>query len=667
MGPPRNRVAEYLAHLLLSIILVTLAGCSSGIHFQAVTASTSEEPPKGDLRVARVLAKEGLEKLRQFRYEDASRIFNAGLKFSPDNAQLHFLNGLTYHLLYLRGDEAKKELATTGYELALNYDPAHYYAALQLGRLEFKARRYDRSAGAFRHAVDVQPHADAYLGLAAAAYYAQDLTESLAAVEKAAAMLPNRAEVVRASAMIYAAVNDPARASEAASRYAALEHRPSDSARLNARVAQWRAWHASLSSDQSGAIPADTVIAQARTDTPGGGFGITPSFSSDKADRAATAVPDGAPLRPWFECEGGSSYTPPSTTGSYGYGYGNGGDETTALPSLPGPCQGAGNPRMVVLDIAFIRTENHASSSHGVNLLDGLTYVFNRTRTVQDVVTRQTGSPDFRSVTITESRGHGLPMSGITYSLNIANSTDSRTEVLANPSLVALDRMPSTFFSGSNVTLGIAGGYGSATVTDRPVGVSLSVTPTFVDDQTILLAVKAARSFVEPVDMAVAFGHTLQTSRNSVSANVVLKMGQTLILSGLSEQEIQRNADGVPVLKDIPLLQYLFATNMVQNFTRSVLVLITPRMPAYDRPLMADTLEHIDSLDGEKARYHPLIEKTMMATPDAAPGNLTGTYRHAFGNKLFLQFRSGDLAIQHWSEPRRLESLFRDMAEMLYF
>lgn len=650
-------LAGCLKPLWVPIFLLSTCGCSA-FHAPTTGENAFSEAPKSDLRVARVLANEGLEKLGQYRYEDASRIFNAGLKFSPDNAQLHFLNGLTYHLLYLRGDEAKRELAVTGYELALNYDPAHYYAALQLGRLEFEARRYEKSAEAFRHSTDIETQrGDGYLGLAAAAYYARDLSGARAAIEKAAPLLPDNAEVMRAAAMIHAAAGDPAKARDAAARYAVLERNPGARARLGARIDQWRSWHTALPAVQGGGDSANTTIAQ---------LGPPQSSASGGSGSggAELATPGGAPLRAWFDCGGAGSNQPQSISG----GSSSSIDDTVVLPSLPGPCQGAGNPRMLVLDIAFIRTENTASSSHGVNLLEGLTYVFNRSRLVQDVLTQRTGNPDSREVTITESRSRGLPADGIAYSLNIANATDSRTEVLANPSLVALDRMPSTFFAGSNVSLGIQGqGGGSSYVTDRPVGVSLSVTPTFADGDTVLLAVRAARSFVEQVDQAVLFGHTLQTSRNAVSANVVLKLGQTLILSGLSEQEIQRNSDGVPVLKDIPVLQYLFGTKTTQNFTRSVLVLITPRVPVYDREIMAGTIGHIDTLNGDKSIYRPLIEKTMKAKPDSAPGNLEGTYRHSFGNKLFLQFRSGDLALQHWSEPSQLRGFFQDMKELLYF
>ena len=647
-------MARGLELLLVSIFLVSLGACGA-LHAPAIAGAASDEPPKSDLRIARVLANEGLQKLGQFRYEDASRIFNAGLKFSPDNAQLHFLNALTYHLLYLRGDEAKRELAVTGYELALNYDPAHYYAALQLGRLEFEARRYEKSAQAFRHSIDIEPQkGDGYHGLAAAAYYARDLTGARAAIEKALPLLPRNAEVTRAAAMIYAAAGDQTKARDTAARYAVLEHNPGDRARLDARLDQWRAWHTAVPSDQRSADAADWVIAQ---------LGPPPTSASGGPSGAESTTPSGAPLRAWFDCGGAGSNPPQSMSG----GSSSSIDDTVVMPSLPGPCQGAGNPRMVVLDIAFIRTENTASSSHGINLLRGLTYVFNRNLDVRDVLTQRTGNEDSREVTITRTRSQGLG-NGIAYSLNIANATDSRSEMLANPSLVALDRMPSTFFAGSNVTLGIMGqAGGSSYITDRPVGVSLSVTPTFVDGDSVLLAVRAARSFVEQVAKGVEFGNTLQTSRNAVSANVVLKLGQTLILSGLSEQEIQRNSDGVPVLKDIPVLQYLFGTNTTENFTRTVLVLITPRPPAYDREVMAGTIGHIDTLRGDKSIYRPLIEQTMKAKPDAVPGNLEGTYKHAFGNKLFLQFRSGDLMIEHWSEPSRLQGFFQDMKELLYF
>jgi len=117
---------------------------------------------------------------------------------------------------------------------------------------------------------------------------------------------------------------------------------------------------------------------------------------------------------------------------------------------------------------------------------------------------------------------------------------------------------------------------GSSIVTDRPVGVGLAVTPTFIDSETVALAIRVQRSFIEDVNLNINFNQSLQASRNVVSANVVLKMGQTLILSGLSEQETQRSFGGVPVLKDIPLLGNLFKSRSEIRTRTELAIFVTP-------------------------------------------------------------------------------------------
>ena len=686
-GAPRSRWAS----LVVSIFLTLLGGCS-GLPFPGISEVAPPSARERDVLVDRVLAAEGLKFLDQRRYEDASRHFNAGLKFAPTDARLHFLNGLAYHLQYMAGNEGVLGLAVAGYELALINDPAHYHAALQLGRLQFEAKQYAGSLEAFRRATEIEARSgEAYLGLASAAYYAHDLTHARAAAELAASLLPGSANALRALAMANAAAGNHQAAKDASIRYAALESVPRARARLNARLDQWRDWHVAAESSKNKIPAASKHPSQPK---PSGeiegailpGAGAADAGSQSKAEsearpagskNPAQSPPAGSVRKAWFECnELGNGPALPSIglgtapPGIASYGPSGDGASIEPVPALPSPCHGAGNPPMVVLDVAFIRTEDVASSSYGVNLLQNLTFVFGVNKSTVDIATRNDGA-ETREVVVTRRRqsGTGGVDALITYSLNIANATDNRSEVLAKPSLVALDRVPSTFFSGRNITLGVAGQLaGSSIVTDRPVGVGLAVTPTFIDSETVALAIRVQRSFIEDVNLNINFNQSLQASRNVVSANVVLKMGQTLILSGLSEQETQRSFGGVPVLKDIPLLQYLFSTRTTENFTSSVLVLITPRAPMMDSEVMSRTLSHIDTLpDPEKRKYRPLIEKAMKATPGGVPDNIEGTYRHAYGNTLFLQFRSGDLSLQHWSVPSRLDAFFRDLREMLYY
>lgn len=662
---PGRRSAAWLA----ALTLFGLTACGT-----APPADDRQAPLSGqaldsdavppDLRLERVLIAEGIERLEQQRYEDASKIFNAGLKFAPTSAALHFLNGLSYQLLYLRGNDEAKELGVVGFEQALRYEPAHLRAALQLGRLEFDASRYDKSAAAFRRAIQIAPDsATAHAGLAAAAYYQHDLDSASRAARSASRLAPDDVEAARALAMIDAAMGHRREALEALARHAALEDRPQARAHLNRRVTQWLEWHASAAQAASPEAAPDGQLSPLPDDE-----GAPPwQGQSEAAEANAEGHHSGRGqwVQPWYDCAIGAD----GDTGRHREIPQAADHEVQALPALPHPCRGDAAPRMVVLDVAFIRTEDHDTSSHGINLLDGLSYVLGHVRTVTDTVVSDAGAPSERSSVITTMRRSGTPDELIKYSLNIANASDNRSEVLARPSLVALDRMPSTFFSGRNITLGIAGHDGGASaIQDRPVGVGLSVTPTFVDAETLLLAVRTTRSFVQSLDAGVNFGNTLQTSLNSVSANVVLKMGQTLIVSGLSEQERQRASSGAPVLKDIPVLQYLFNNSETLDFTSSVLVLITPRPPISDAQAMEKVRPHLERRADEQARtFAPMVAKAMKDHPGGAPGNLSDTYRHSLGSPLFLQFRSGDLGYRRWSERDRLKHMLTDLTELIHY
>lgn len=654
-----------------AVVALFLCGCSAltpSAHQESGVSKSAKQPPR-DLRISNVLATEGIKKLQENEYEDASRIFNAALKFSPDKSSLHFLNGLTYHLMYLRGDESMKELALTGYQLALSADPSFFPAALQLGRLEFEGKDFRKSVEAFQRAIEIEPqNGDAQLGMAAAAYYGHDLILARKSVEKAGFLLPGSATPLRAAAMIHAALGENDKAKVELANYVATEPDRAVSAHLTKRVEQWRFWHAALPKPGSDYALADTASPKSVAQSAAGE--VKPNQpSAPLLDLGSTTPNADSTTAIWADCAAAASATSASADPVPGPTIPPaGGDETIALPALPLPCKGAGLPKMVILDVAIIRTENTATSSHGVNLLENLSYVFNRSVQLSDVLTKLSDGTSSRGVTVTRQRSNMLPAAGVSYSLNIANAADSRSEVLARPSLVALDRRPSTFFSGRNLTLGIAGEAGGVSAfTDKAIGVSLSVTPTFLGNDTMLVAVRAARSFTEEPSPSVKFGLAVQTSRNSVSANVVLKFGQTLILSGMAEQEVQRITSGVPVLKDIPVLQYLFADKDVQNFTRTVLILITPRQPASDQEVLSRNLSELERsgrLD-EKSLI-PTIQTELKKSP-MAPPNLDKIYINQLQSGLLLQFRSNDIRANDWSASDRLGSFFEQLGGLMYF
>ena len=60
-----------------------------------------------------------------------------------------------------------------------------------------------------------------------------------------------------------------------------------------------------------------------------------------------------------------------------------------------------------------------------------------------------------------------------------------------------------------------------------------------------------------------------------------MKYGETLILSGLSGATWESSNSGVPVLRDVPLVQYPVQPSDRARLCKSVLIIVTPRRPAY--------------------------------------------------------------------------------------
>ena len=106
---------------------------------------TSKNSPKNQTVIAndnktrnaewKILAEQGIFKLKQDRLEEASKLFNLALKLNISNSYLQFLNGYTYHLIALNQNSTKYNLAEQGYKLAIKFDESNWVARYQLGLL----------------------------------------------------------------------------------------------------------------------------------------------------------------------------------------------------------------------------------------------------------------------------------------------------------------------------------------------------------------------------------------------------------------------------------------------------------------------------------------------------------------------------------------------------
>lgn len=648
------------------LFLLMLSGCALNTVIPSPTKSTNESvalPDKTSLtRESLILARKGTDALQKNHYADASALFNQALRFEPKNAYLHFLNGLAYHLSWRAGEALSAELSETGYLLALQIDPTLGVAATQLGTLYSEQERHAAATGMLTRAITLTPqNAKIFYTLAYSAYYSQDVGISAHAAQRAVTLEPNNKNYLRAAVMTSSAIGDFTDAKRYLTNLNALDLNSASSAKT--RLDQWSSVHNTLALNKL-----DNKIAW--------DWGAAPSANpaapstSPSAPSTTPAVPqsiatEGPLERRWSDCE----QQKPNMGGGImpGGGMGMNGIDVTdiSIPALPSPCLGLKLPRMVMVDITILRSEVELDESHGVNLLNGLQVVLNGSSGITS--TRGGANP---ARTLVGSSTIALPAAGITYALNLANSARHTSTVLAKPTLLALDREPSNFFSGANLSVSIAGTQSGGSLIDKMIGVALSVTPTFIDDDTMLLAVKASRSFVDDQVATGSFDKVIATTRNSVTANAMLKFDQTLVLSGMREHDKDVSRSGVPLLKDIPGIQYFFNKDISYQYTNEVVIVMTPRRPQH----LADAL----TLNTQYSKKNELDERGNFSLKNAqqeandalspsSPNLKSILTLLASHNDMFTEFRNGDISKREISNNFDLNQILQEVWHSLLF
>ncbi len=201
---------------------------------------------------------------------------------------------------------------------------------------------------------------------------------------------------------------------------------------------------------------------------------------------------------------------------------------------------------------------------------------------------------------------------------------------------------------------------------EKEIGVKLTVTPEFLEDGRVKLAVTAERTFLTtPNTSSVTFTLRIDTSKTNVSANVAMNYGETLILSGLSEKETERKRDGVPGLQDVPGLQYLFSKRSTTDFQKSVLILLTPR----PTPYVFQNEKARKNAQGRLSRDDRVLSELQARYSDwfRPYPNWASVFHHMQANKLYREFRTGDVALEKWENLETRRNRLNHALEFLFY
>lgn len=191
----------------------------------------------------------------------------------------------------------------------------------------------------------------------------------------------------------------------------------------------------------------------------------------------------------------------------------------------------------------------------------------------------------------------------------IASTSDVR--VLSTPQVLAANNREATILVGSKVPFIASTRLGNDVSIDRAVqyqdvGTKLSIIPTVNDDGYVSVQLLQEVSSLTSQTISAALSAPVISTREAAT-RAVLRDGQTGMIAGLIGESRTSTDEGIPILKDIPILGNLFKRQSITRQRTELVIFLTPYIIRTD-----------EDADNIRNRLRDHLE-------DTSPGALNGT------------------------------------------
>lgn len=156
-----------------------------------------------------------------------------------------------------------------------------------------------------------------------------------------------------------------------------------------------------------------------------------------------------------------------------------------------------------------------------------------------------------------------------------AAQTEGRSETISSPRVITSDQSAATIETGTEIPYAEASSSGAATVSFKKAVLGLTVTPQITPDDRIIMDLDVSKDSPDFANNTPA-GPPIKTQ--SVTTNVLVDNGETIVLGGVYEQTKAHSVARVPFFGDLPLVGWLFRSNFEQNNKSELLIFVTPKL-----------------------------------------------------------------------------------------
>lgn len=153
---------------------------------------------------------------------------------------------------------------------------------------------------------------------------------------------------------------------------------------------------------------------------------------------------------------------------------------------------------------------------------------------------------------------------------------DGKLNILSSPSITTLDNQMAFTENGDIVpfaTTEISGGTLTRSIKKEEATLRLEIVPHVIDGKNLKMKIVVKKN---EVDLTRQVDGNPFIIKKQTETNLIAQDGETIVISGLTKQKKQDGTSGIPWLKNVPVLGWLFKGELKTELMEEVLIFITP-------------------------------------------------------------------------------------------
>jgi type IV pilus assembly protein PilQ len=154
---------------------------------------------------------------------------------------------------------------------------------------------------------------------------------------------------------------------------------------------------------------------------------------------------------------------------------------------------------------------------------------------------------------------------------------DGKVNILSSPSITTLDNQMAYTENGEKVpyvSTSTSGGVTTQDVKFEDAVLRLEITPHVIGGNNLKMGILVKKNEVDPTGRNVLGNPYI--FKKETKTNLIIKDGETIVISGLTKQRLTDAEGGIPWIKNIPVLGWLFKSTGKAETMEEVLIFITP-------------------------------------------------------------------------------------------